>query len=121
MGKILVVDDQVSMRQIISDMLVERGHTVASVEDGISAIEALEKDTFDLIVADVNMPRMDGLEFLKKIKAEKPDSHVVFVTGMLEDTVRLGSENLGVDGLILKPFDENAAMEVINRALSIGQ
>jgi len=118
MAKILVVDDQESMRHILSEMLKEKGHTVTVAEDGIIAFDLLKKDSFNLIVADVNMPRLDGLEFLKKIKTEKPDTRVVFVTGMLEETVRIGSENLGLDGLILKPFNKTAAMEVIEKALS---
>ena len=118
MAKILVVDDQESMRQIIAGMLAEHGHSVKTSDDGAAALAEAKASSFDLIVADVNMPRMDGLEFLKQIRSEKPDSHVVFVTGMLEDTVRLGSEGLGFDGLILKPFEENAAMEVINKALA---
>jgi two-component system chemotaxis response regulator CheY len=118
MGKVLVVDDQESMRQIISGMLTGQGHSVKTTEDGVSALDQMKTDHFDLIVADVNMPRMDGLEFLKKVKSEDPKSHVIFVTGMLEDAVRLGSENLGLDGLILKPFDEAAALEVINKVLA---
>ncbi len=117
MARILVADDQESMRLILAQMLQGKGHAVTTAEDGLQAYEALNRTPFDLVVADVNMPRLNGLEFLKKVKAEKPSTRVVFVTGMLEETVRLGAENLGLDGLILKPFDQTAALEVIDQAL----
>ena len=117
MAKILVADDQESMRKIISGMLVEAGHEVATAEDGLAAFDLLQQSSFDLIVADINMPRLNGLEFLKKVREAYPRSRVIFVTGMTEDTVRLGSENLGLAGLILKPFDKAGALETIEKVL----
>lgn len=118
MAKILVADDQASMRLIISNMLKEKGHTVVEAEDGLSAYNRLKQDSFDLVVADVNMPKMNGLEFLKKVKAEKPSAKVIFVTGMLEETVKLGAENFGLDGLIIKPFEKSDALETIEKVLN---
>lgn len=117
MAKILVVDDQESMRLIISDMLKEKGHTVTTVDDGQRALECARGGDFDMIVADVNMPRLNGLELLKKIKKEKPQTRMVLLTGVLEDTVRISSESLGLNGLILKPFEKPAALEIIEKAL----
>jgi len=118
MGKILVADDQESMRLIISGMLQEKGHNVTTAEDGLQAFDLFKNGDFDLIVADVNMPRLNGLEFLKKVKELKPSARVVFVTGMLEETVRVGAENLGLAGLVLKPFQKADALEVIEKALA---
>ena len=118
MARILVADDQATMRHIIAEMLQEKGHTVTAVEDGLAAYESAKSGDFDLIVADVNMPRLDGLEFLKKIKAEKPGTKVIFVTGMLEETVRIGSAKLGLDGLIMKPFEKSVALELIEKILA---
>ncbi|HVN67933.1 MAG TPA: response regulator [Candidatus Sulfotelmatobacter sp.] len=118
MARILVADDQATMRQIIGEMLREKGHTVTVVEDGQAAYESAQANDFDLIVADVNMPRLDGLEFLKKIKAAKPGLKVIFVTGMLEETIRIGSAELGLDGLIMKPFEKGAAVELIEKILA---
>jgi CheY-like chemotaxis protein len=118
MARILVADDQESMRHIISTMLEEKGHAVTTVEDGQAAYDELRGGQFDLIVADVNMPRMNGLDFLKKVKAEKPETKIIFVTGMLEETVKLGADKLGLDGLIIKPFDKPAALAVIEKVLN---
>lgn len=118
MAKILVADDQESMRLIISNMLEEKGHVVVKAEDGQSAYDLLKQDSFDLVVADVNMPKMNGLEFLKKVKTEKPETKIIFVTGMLEETVKLGAEKFGLDGLIIKPFEKPNALAVIDKVLN---
>lgn len=117
MAKILVADDQESMRKIIAGMLVEAGHEVVTAEDGLAAFDLLKQSSFDLIVADVNMPKLNGLEFLKKVRDAYPRSRVIFVTGMIEETIRLGAEKLGLSGLILKPFDKAGALETIEKVL----
>src|SRR3989338_6341804 len=103
MAKILVADDQESMRQIISDLLKEKGHTVKTAENGKQALDLFQQENFDLIVADVNMPLLDGLGFLKKVREKNSTQKIVFVTGLMEDTVRLGAANLNLNGLIQKP------------------
>lgn len=118
MARILVADDQATMRHIVAEMLQEKGHTVTAVEDGQAAYESARANDFDLVVADVNMPGMDGLEFLKKIKEAKPALKVVFVTGMLEETIRVGAAKLGLDGLVMKPFEKAAAQELIEKILA---
>jgi len=118
MGKILVADDQESMRFIITNLLTEAGHTVETAEDGAQALAKVRQNDYDLVVADVNMPKLDGLEFLKQARQSKPQVKVVFVTGMLEDTVRIGSENIKFSGLILKPFEKPVALEIIEKALA---
>lgn len=118
MARILVADDQDSMRLIISQMLKEKGHSVVAVEDGQQAFDLAKAEDFDLIVADVNMPKLNGLDFLKQIKAAKPGLKVVFVTGMLEETIRIGAEKHNLDGLILKPFEKTAALELIEKVLT---
>jgi CheY-like chemotaxis protein len=118
MARILVADDQESMRLIISGMLEENGHTVVTAEDGLAAFEKFKNDSFDLLVADVNMPGLNGIEFLRKVKAEKPQTKIIFVTGMLEAAVKVGAEKFGLDGLILKPFDKKEALEIIGKVLN---
>ncbi|OGB90766.1 hypothetical protein A2625_06960 [candidate division WOR-1 bacterium RIFCSPHIGHO2_01_FULL_53_15] len=118
MAKVLIADDQESMRIIIAGMLRESGHEVETVEDGRAAFDKLNAGSYDLVVADVNMPKLNGLEFLAKVRETKPQQKVVFVTGLLEETVKLGSEKLGLNGLILKPFDKTAALEKITRILA---
>lgn len=118
MAKILVVDDQESMRHIISVMLEEKGHVVVRAEDGAEAFDEFQNGSFDLIVADVNMPKLDGLAFLQKVKAVKPTTKVIFVTGTLAETVKLGAEKSGLDGLIIKPFEKSAALDVIAKVLA---
>jgi len=114
-----VADDQESMRVIIAGMLKENGHEIVTAEDGRQALELFTQDHFDLVVADVNMPKLDGLEFLKAARQIKPNAKIVFVTGMLEDTVKIGSESLGLNGLILKPFEKKDALATLEKVLAL--
>ena len=118
MAKILVADDQESMRFIIPSLLQEKGHAVTTAEDGQQAFDLLQKENFDLVVADVNMPQLNGLEFLKQVREKKPKQKVVFITGVLEETVRLGAEKLGLDGLLLKPFEKPDVLALIDKVLA---
>lgn len=118
MAKILVADDQESMLNIISGMLKGREHTVKTVSDGAQALAAFQSDpSFDLIVADVNMPRLNGFEFLKRIKELDPQKRVILISGILEDIVKAGVESSDLAGFIKKPFLESEALEVIDKAL----
>ncbi|MFA6169326.1 MAG: response regulator [Candidatus Margulisiibacteriota bacterium] len=117
MAKILIADDQESMRHIIADLLKPAGHSLTAAEDGVQALEALKIEPYDLVIADINMPGMDGLEFLRHVRMNYP-TKVVFITGMEEETVKLGIEGFHLDGLILKPFRPEQALAIINQALS---
>ncbi|MFA5183477.1 MAG: response regulator [Syntrophales bacterium] len=118
MAKILIADDQATMRHIIADLLKPSGHAITSVEDGVQALEALKIAPYDLVIADVNMPGMDGLEFLRHVRMNYR-TKVVFITGMEEETVKLGIEGFHLDGLILKPFHPDQALAIIDQALAI--
>jgi two-component system, chemotaxis family, chemotaxis protein CheY len=68
MAKILVVDDSVTMRQMVSLTLEKAGHTVHIADSGISALKLTDKERFDLVITDINMPGMGGLELIKELR-----------------------------------------------------
>ena len=72
MEKILVVDDEQSLREVLSIMLKRAGYAVTSATDGEEAIELLHREIFDLVITDLRMPKIDGMEVLKAVKSSRP-------------------------------------------------
>jgi len=102
MAKILIVEDEESINALIQMNLELMGHEYAAVFDGEAALEALEKETFDLILLDVMLPKKDGFQVMTEIKSKIP---VIFLTarGSLSD--RVTGLNLGADDYLIKPFE----------------
>lgn len=114
--KILIVDDEEDLRDTVSYKLKSAGFTTETACDGMDAMEKLDLFTPDLIILDMNMPRMNGLEFYQKIKgnSEKPPYPVIVLTARanMEQLFR----DLDVDGFMSKPFDLD---ELLNEAKTI--
>jgi len=115
MAHILVVDDQECMRDIICHMLKDRGHDLEVAGDGEEglAIFNAAPHSFNLIVADVNMPKLDGFEFLKIIKSTDPKIPVILMTGMNEEVVGVIGQEYHADAVIKKPFIVEQALDII--------
>ena len=102
MARILVVEDEKAINTLIKKNLELVGHNCVSVFDGESVFDELEKQTFDLILLDIMLPKMDGFEVIKEITEDIP---IIFLTarGAVQD--RIKGLNLGADDYIVKPFD----------------
>ena len=118
-SKILVVDDEPRNVRILQIHLNAQGYTVYTAEDGVEALDSVEKDAPDLILLDINMPKMDGFEVVKRIRANKATEFIpiVMITA-LRDTRenRIKSIEAGADDFIEKPFD---SLEVLARVRSL--
>ena len=79
--KVLLVDDDPSILEILRDMMAIFGHDSVTANDGVEAIEKLKHDFFDLVLTDMKMPKMDGMELLKHINSKYPGIKVMVVTG----------------------------------------
>ena len=101
--KILVVDDERLIRNVIREYLENEKYEVVEAENGFDALRVLETNKVDLIILDIMMPRMDGFETLKEIRKTK-DTPVIMLSAMKEEEDKLSSFNLGVDDYITKPF-----------------
>ena len=114
-SKVLVVDDEPRNVRILQIHLNAQGYTVYTAEDGVEALDIVEKDAPDLILLDINMPKMDGFEVVKRIRANKATEFIpiVMITA-LRDTRenRIKSIEAGADDFIEKPFD---SLEVLAR------
>lgn len=114
--KILLVDDEKTMVKYLSKRLIKRGFDVSVAYSGLSALEEIKKNDFDLVLLDVLMPEMDGIETLKEIKKIRPETEVVMLTGHASVKVGIDGMKSGAFNYILKPFDLNDLLEEINLA-----
>jgi two-component system response regulator (stage 0 sporulation protein F) len=102
-GRILVVDDELPVRDMINDLLKREGFQVKSVATGEEALEAVDNEDFDAVLLDVKLTGISGLETLKKIKTKKPDMVVIMITGFgYDDELVTKSNELGCSGYIGK-------------------
>lgn len=110
---VLVVDDSVSARQSLSALVADGGYRVVTAIDGLEAIEVMEAGKPAAIITDLEMPRMNGLEFTRHIRAndETSDIAVMMVTSRSTDKHHQHATEAGVDAYVVKPYDEDAILE----------
>jgi two-component system response regulator PilR (NtrC family) len=116
-GKILVVDDEKSMREILDIFLRNEGYSVAAADNGKSAMEILKHDFFDLVITDMKMPKVGGLELLKNIKETFPGTVVVIITAFGTTESAVEAMKLGAFDYITKPFQMDDIRLVVKNAL----
>ena len=103
--KILIVDDDKTTRKLLSLYLKGSGFEVVTAENGLNALEKLGSDTFQLVLTDLNMPFMDGIEFLKAMKSNPGTSHIpaLMLTTETDEEERQRAIDAGADGYLSKP------------------
>ncbi|NNE43049.1 MAG: response regulator [Gemmatimonadetes bacterium] len=116
--RILVVDDQESMRDMLADLLDMMGYESCTVESGLLALEQISEG-IDLVITDLNMPEMDGMELMRQIKAREPELPVIVITGYGTFHTERQVLSDGADGYIPKPCTINRVQETVNSALGI--
>jgi excisionase family DNA binding protein len=102
--RILVVDDESSIRDLLSKTLALAEYDVDTASDGRSALERLRLYPYDLLIADLKMPGIDGLNVIREAKRLKSDLPVIIITGYSTETAAIEAVNLGVSGYLTKPF-----------------
>ena len=117
-GRILVVDDEETIRKIIISMLASANFECHEAGDGLEALTLLDSsEEFDLVLADLLMPKLDGIELLERIKDRYPDLPVVIVTAVHDIQVALQSLRNGAYDYLLKPFEREQLLATVRRAL----
>jgi putative nucleotidyltransferase with HDIG domain len=116
--KILVVDDEDMIRDLCYHILSAEGYQVTTVSNGTAALEELERTPVDLLITDIKMPGIDGLELFERVKARNFDVVTIFITG--HGTLDTAIESLmrGVDGFVLKPFTQDELIGAATRAIN---
>jgi two-component system response regulator PilR (NtrC family) len=117
MSTILIVDDEQSMRDFLAIMLRKEGHEVVTVEDGNDAIKAIEEDIYDLVITDIKMPGIDGLQVLRSVKRISPNTLVIVITAYSSTEDAVLAMKQGALDYITKPFEIEKIKLVIKNAL----
>jgi two-component system response regulator PilR (NtrC family) len=115
--KILVVDDEQSMREFLDIMLKKEGYKVSLASNGEEVLRLIEKDIFDLVLLDIRMPKMDGIAVLKKIKASSPETVVIMITAYASADTAIKAMKEGAYDYITKPFKVEEIKLIIKNAL----
>lgn len=118
-ASILIVDDSISIRQSVRFVLEENGYTVFEAGDGVEGLKRLEEQKVQLVITDVNMPNMDGLTFVKKIRQT---DGIKFIPILVLTTESQGAvvdegKKAGATGWIVKPFNNDKLLETIKKVL----
>ena len=103
--KILVVDDECNFRNVMAHILKGEGYKVSLAEDGIAALKALETEIFDVLITDIRMPNMDGIELFNNVKKLYPQMPVIFLTGSAYPKAIENNLNEGALYYFEKPVD----------------
>lgn len=118
MARILVVDDDQGMRELLEIMLTEEGYRVHTASNGEKAIARCRKETFDLIITDLKMPKMDGIGFLRKIKDLSPETMVILITAYASGDTAVTAMKEGAYDYIEKNFSIEDLKQIIRNALT---
>ncbi|MBN2372826.1 response regulator [bacterium] len=115
--KILVVDDEHNSREGLTKILIKEGYDIVAAESGEAALKEAAKQDFDLIITDLKMPDISGIEVLEKIREKKPNVGVIIVTAYGEVNSYLKAMTLGAFEYLNKPIKLDELRRVINKAL----
>ena len=118
--RVLIIDDEWTIQLALKTRLVAHGYAVEFAEDGPSGLAAAKREPPDVILLDLRMPEMDGLEVTQHLKAapETADIPVIMLTANVQDTVRQQALNAGACDFLTKPYDPKAVLDAIRIATS---
>jgi excisionase family DNA binding protein len=118
--RVLVVDDEPSIRDLLSRTLGMAEYDVEVAPDGQSGVERLRLRDFDLLIADLRMPGMDGLTLIREARRFRAGLKVIIITGFSTESSAIEAVNLGVNGYLIKPFRVPQVLSAVARALGDG-
>jgi DNA-binding NtrC family response regulator len=119
--RILLADDDPSLRRVVQVKLQRNGYTVEAVADGSTALEVLELDSFDLLLSDIRMPGIDGIELLKTVRARWPELQIVLITAHAAVPQAVEAVKLGAFDYLTKPFEDEQLFKTIEKALAFSR
>ena len=115
---ILIVDDAAFMRMMIKDILTKNGYNVvAEAENGLKAIDKYNETKPDLVLMDITMPEMDGLQALKKIKGADSGAKIIMCSAMGQQAMVIDSIQSGAKDFIVKPFQAERVIEAVKKVI----
>ncbi len=118
MAKIMIVDDAAFMRMMIKDALTKAGYTdLLEAADGAIALETFKTEKPDLVLMDITMPNMNGLDALKAIKAHDPNASIIMCSAMGQEPMVIDAIKSGAKDFIVKPFKPNRIVEAVSKVI----
>lgn len=115
---VLICDDAAFMRVMIKDILTKNGYeVVGEAENGIKAVEKYTETKPDLVMMDITMPEMDGIQALKKIKGGDPGATIIMCSAMGQQAMVIESIQSGAKDFIVKPFQADRVLEAVKKAI----
>ncbi len=115
---VLYVDDEDALRTLVKDELEGAGYRVETADDGDTGLEALERQSFDVILLDIRMPRLSGIEVLKVLKKQKIKSRIIVLTAVDDLAVAIEAVKNGANDYLTKPYDLNGLTNSITRVMA---
>lgn len=115
MAKVLLVDDAAFMRMRCAKLLTENGYDVEEAENGADAVKKYELIKPDLVMMDITMPVMDGLEALRTIRSKDPNAKVVMVSALGQQSMVIEAIKAGAKDFIVKPFQPDKILETVKK------
>lgn len=115
---ILYVDDEETLRTLVEHQLGAEGFTVSTADDGDTAIDKLQKNPYDVILLDIRMPRVSGIEVLKFLKEKKNPARVIILTAVDDLSVAIEAVKNGANDYLTKPYDLAGLLNSIRRVLA---
>ncbi|NLD36098.1 MAG: response regulator [Desulfatiglans sp.] len=115
--KIMVVDDEAGIRALLSDALIQEGYNVTLAVNGADSLRQLDNRRFDLLITDINMPKLNGLELIRMMKKRGRREKVILISGESMDHTRLNKESMPVFAQLKKPFRVDHLLETVISAL----
>jgi len=116
-AKILVVEDNPGIRELFRELLSQEGYTVKLAQNGKEALLKVRKESFDLILTDVKMPQMSGIQLLEELQKIVPDTKVVIITATADSEIAVKAMKLGAYDYITKPFYLDSILQKVKKAL----
>jgi CheY-like chemotaxis protein len=117
-ARILLVDDEEIVIRSYRRILEEQKYQIDAQMDGGSALRAIGESQYDLIIVDLMMPKMNGMEVLRRVKETHPEIKVIMVTGMAQEETQEQAMSLGAFHYLPKPFDPDLFSQLVQRALT---
>jgi DNA-binding response OmpR family regulator len=117
MARILIAEDSDEVRAFVAKALSRDGHIVETVEDGAQALEALAEDRYDLVIADIVMPELDGISLALKVAKDQPELPILLMTGYPAERERAHNLDALIRDVIVKPFTLDDICEAARRVL----
>lgn len=119
-AKILVVEDNPATRELLRELLSQEGYMVKVAQNGKEALRRVRKDNFDLVLTDVKMPRMNGIQLLKELQKIVPDIKVIIITATADSEIAVKAMKFGAYDYITKPFCLDSILQKVKKVLEGG-